>query len=88
MTWSLLDHLRMHTLLDAPTNQIVKELRLGSTYSDWITNIEKFGKTLRENGRRSKRRGRLSDLIILEPPEVPRIIYRQVMPTKKAKTKK
>jgi hypothetical protein len=50
--------------------------------------IEKFDQTLRENGRRSKERGRLSDLIVLDPPEVPRIIYRQVMPLKKAKTKK
>jgi uncharacterized protein len=27
-------------LLDAPTNQLAKELRLGSTFSDWLTNIE------------------------------------------------
>jgi hypothetical protein len=47
--------------------------------------IEKFDATLKENGRRSKERGRLSDLIVVDPPEVPRIIYRQVMPLKKAK---
>jgi len=31
---------RVLPLVDAPTNQIAKELRLGSTYSDWITHIE------------------------------------------------
>lgn len=46
--------------------------------------IVKFDEALRENGRKSKERGRLSDLIVLDPPEIPRIIYRQVMPTKKS----
>lgn len=31
---------RVLPLLDVPSNQIAKELRLGSTYSDWVTNIE------------------------------------------------
>jgi hypothetical protein len=47
--------------------------------------VEKFDKTLREYGRKSGERGRLSDLIVVDPPEVPRIIYRQVMTIKKAK---
>ena len=47
--------------------------------------VEKFDEALRENGRRSKEGDRFSDLIILDPPEVPRIIYKQIMPPKKAK---
>jgi hypothetical protein len=47
--------------------------------------VEEFDKTLREYGKKSGERERLSDLIVLDPPEVPRIIYRQVMPPKKAK---
>lgn len=47
--------------------------------------VEKFDETLKEMGRKSKERGRLSDLLIVDPPDVPRIIYKQVMPIKKAK---
>lgn len=31
---------RVLPLLDVPSNLIARELRLGSTYSDWITNVE------------------------------------------------
>ena len=47
--------------------------------------VEKFDEALRKNGKKSQERGRLSDLVVLDPPEVPRIIYKQVMPPKKAK---
>ena len=50
-------------------------------------NVEKFDETLKEMGRRSKERGRLSDLIVVDPPGVPRVIYRKIMPAKKAKIK-
>lgn len=62
--------------------------RYMAMYEIETDDIEKFDKMLRENGRRSKERGRLSDLIILDPPEVPRIIYRLVMPAKKAVNQK
>ena len=48
-------------------------------------NVEEFDRNLWECGRRSGERGRLSDLLVLDPPEVPRIIYRQVMAPLKAK---
>jgi hypothetical protein len=46
--------------------------------------VEKFFTTLRKIGKKTEESNRFSDLIVLDPPEVPRIIYRQVMPPKKA----
>ncbi len=59
--------------------------RYVALYEFETDDIEKFDATLRENGRKSKERGRLSDLIVVDPPDVSRIIYAQVMPPKKAK---
>ena len=51
--------------------------------------IKKFDNAMRESGKKSKERDRLSELIVLDPPDMPRVIYKQIMPPKKAKhTKK
>lgn len=50
--------------------------------------IKKFDNAMRENGKKSKERGRLSELIVLDPPDMPRVIYKQIMPPKKAKRMK
>jgi hypothetical protein len=65
-----------------------KRRKYTALYEFETDNIEKFDAALRETGRGTKERGRLSDLIVLDPPDVPRIIYRQVMPTRKAKKTK
>jgi hypothetical protein len=52
-------------------------------YELGIDDMGKFDETLKEMGRKSEKRGRLNDLLIIDPPDVARIIYRQVMPIKK-----
>ena len=48
--------------------------------------IKKFDEMMRETGKKSKQKGRLSELVVLDPPEVPRVLYKQIMPPKAAKS--
>ena len=55
-----------------------------AVYEAETDDLEAFLDQLRKHGQRSVEGGRYSDLMVREPPDVPRVIYRQLMPVKRA----
>ena len=49
-------------------------------------NIEEFNKEVAKRGKWTMEQGRFSDLPVFDPDNIPRI-YKQIMPTKRPKTK-
>jgi hypothetical protein len=58
--------------------------KYAALYEMETDDIKKFDASVRERSVRTIKEGRFSDLPVFDPPEIPRI-YKQIMPTKKAK---